>query len=325
MLPLDSLASEDHENEPDQRESAGTFILVSKNSEPVTREEIRDGWLADARRNATREVYEREIRQFFEWCDAERIDTLRARRVHINLYRQHIYATAAKEPEPATVAKKLAALSSFYRYGTEEHDETVPDNPVARVKRPPVSRESASAGLDAVEVRRLLDAAEDESLRDRAVVQVLYATGIRVSELRGATMAALRMQKGHLTMKVSRKGGKNGYVTVRPEAAEALRAYLATRTDTQGSLFRGVRGGTISRYEVRQIMQRVVKRAGIKGKRITPHSMRHTFATLALDAGRDIRDVQEALGHCSIETTMRYNRARSTVERAPTHSLPWSN
>lgn len=296
---------------------------MSKNSEPLTREKIRDEWLADVSRNSTRDVYAREVGRFFQWCDQERVEVLTARRSHINLYRQHIYAIAVDEPEPATVAKKLAALSSFYRYATQEYDEAVPDNPVARVTRPRVSRKSQTAGLDAGEVTGLLAATVGESLRDRAVVLLLYATGVRASELRGAKVAGLRTERGHLTLKVSRKGGEKDYVTIREEAADAIRAYLDGRTD--GPLFVGVRGGPISRYEVRQIMQRVTRRAEIKGKRITPHSMRHTFATLALDAGRDIRDVQEALGHCSIETTMRYNRARSTVERAPTHSLPWSS
>jgi site-specific recombinase XerD len=313
----------DHENVPDQRESAGTFIPASRKSETVTRETVRDAWLAAAHRNGTRDVYQREIRRFFQWCDSNGVDVLRAERVAIDLYRQSIYATAINEPEPSTVAKKLAALSSFYRYGTQEHGTAIPDNPVARVRRPRVSRKSATAGLDADEVAQLIEATEGEPLRDRAVVLLLYATGIRASELRGAAASGLRTERGHLTLKVSRKGGEKDYVTIRTEAADALRVYLDGRSD--GPLFIGVRGGAISRYEVRQIMQRVVAHAGIAGKKITPHSMRHTFATLALDAGADIRDVQEAMGHCSIETTMRYNRARSTVERAPTHALAWRN
>ena len=296
-------------------ELRGRFILLDEDS---ARAAIANDWLKDARRSSTAQTYRYEIRRWFEWCDANEIDALTPTRADVNGYRQHLL----RRHEESTTAKKLSALSSFYRYGRAEHADQVPDNPLERVTRPKLSRESATAGLDAGEVRRLLRAAERFPSRDRAVVLVLYATGVRVSELCGAMTNELRVERGHLQMRVRRKGGKRTYVTIRPEAVAALREYLGDRTDRP--LFIGARGGAITRFEVAGILDRLVGAAGIRGKRITPHSMRHTYATLSLDGGADIRDLQESMGHASIETTMRYNRARSTVERSPTHLLAWA-
>jgi site-specific recombinase XerD len=264
-------------------------------------------------------TYAYEIEAFFEWCDRRGLDVLDLDREHIDDYRQQ----QLDAHQESTVAKKLSALSSFYRYGLSERKPVVEDNPVAPIERPDVSRESRTAGLDADEVARFLTAAETLDQRDRAVAFVLYATGTRISELCGARASRLRTLRGHLQMEVQRKGGKTSWVTMRPEAARALHAYLDGRQE--GPMFYGAGGGPISRHEVATILDDLTERAKIEGKRITPHSMRHTYATMALDAGVDIRDVQEAMGHSSIETTMRYNRARSTVERSPTHALAWSS
>lgn len=297
-------------------ETQGRLIL----SQPETdRDRVRDAWLAACSRSSTRGVYAREIGYYFAWCDARGICPLRAGRADVDHYRQELL----DRHEHSTVAKKLASVSSFYKHGTEEFEHLVPDNPVARVKRPRVSRKSATAGLDSAEVARYIQAAEAAPLRDRAVAFVLYATGVRVSELCGALVQELRVERGHLQMRVRRKGGEREYVTIRQEAATVLYEHLDGRTS--GPLFVGIRGGPITRWEVAGILADLVKAARITGKRITPHSMRHTFATLALDAGVDIRDVQESMGHASIETTMRYNRARSTAERSPTHALVWSS
>lgn len=275
-------------------------------------------WLKARRRPACAVTYAYEIEAFFEWCDRRRIDALQAEREHIDDYRQEL---AARHQDP-TIAKKLSALSSFYRFGLSERHPVVDYNPADRVERPRLSRESGTAGLDEAEVGRFLAAAQALPLRERAVVFVLYACGVRISELCGARASGLRTVQGHLQMEVKRKGGKTSWVTMRPEAAVVLTDYLDGRTD--GPLFLGFKDHPISRYEVARILSGLVKAAEIEGKNITPHSMRHTYATMALNAGADIRDVQDSMGHSSIESTMRYNRARSTVERAPTHKLAWT-
>lgn len=296
---------------PDQGELRGRFIL----SPPRDRGVVAEAWLASTAREGTRRVYEREIRLYFEWCDLREVDTLAARRVDIDRYRQRLN----RRHSAATSAKKLSALSSFYRYGTEEFEDLVRTNPVLRIRRPKLSKDSTTAGLDLDEVRLLLAAADTAAPLDRAVTRLLFATGMRVSELCGALVRDLRTEKGQLTVAVSRKGGRVQRLLVQPKAAEALTAYLDGRSD--GHLFIGSRNGPITRYEVALILAQLVKLAEIEGKNITPHSMRHTFATLALDAGADIRDVMHMMGHASIETTMRYNRARSSIERSPAHAL----
>lgn len=299
---------------PDWLRNRRTLILLRR---PDARGTLARRWLKGRRRTGSAVTYAYEIERFFAWCDRRGINVLEADREHIDDYRQGLLDRHAD----STVAKKLSALSSFYRYGMSERKPIVEDNPVAPIGRPQISRESRTAGLDADEVAAVMSAAETLPARDRAVVHVLYATGARISELCGARAAKLRTVKGHLQMEVHRKGGKTGWLTMNSEAAQSLRTYLDGRAD--GPLFVGVREGPISRHEVAGILARLVKSAGVEGKTITPHSMRHTYATMSLDAGADIRDVQESMGHSSIETTMRYNRARSSVERAPTHLLTW--
>lgn len=274
-------------------------------------------WLKGRRRPASAVTYAYEIEAFFEWCDQRGLDVLDLDREHIDDYRQELDGRF----EDSTIAKRLSALSSFYRFALNERRPIVENNPTARVERPRLSRDSRTAGLDSDEVRRFLSAAASLPVRERAVVFVLYACGVRISELCGARASGLRTVQGHLQMEVKRKGGKTSWVTMRPEAAVALTDYLDGRTD--GPLFLGFKDHPISRHEVAGILSDLVKAAEIEGKNITPHSMRHTYATMALNAGSDIRDVQESMGHSSIESTMRYNRARTTVERAPTHKLTW--
>ena len=276
-----------------------------------TRDKVRTGWLSSTNAETTQRTYEYVIAEFFRWCDRNGVDPLDPKRVGVDTYRQRLL----RRHQKSTVAKKLSALSSFYAYGLLEHSDLVPDNPVTRVVRPRVSQESTRAGLDAEETLRLLAAASLAGRKDAAVVHLLIWCGLRVAELRSARVADLATERGERTLTVTRKGGKRQPVVVPEPAAQALDGYLVDRTE--GRLVLGCRGIAVSRYEVALMVSRAVVAAGVTGKRVTPHSMRHTFATLTLDAGSDIREVQRALGHAHLDTTMRYDRSRSRVDRSP--------
>ena len=280
---------------------------------PTGRDAVAAGWLAATRQDTTQRAYKEDLDRYFAWCDVQRIDVLAATRIDVDNYRRVLSRRYAE----TTTNRKLAALSSYYRHGTVEFEHLVPHNPVARVFRAKVSNESTTSGLDVGEAKRLLEQADKASDRDRAMARLLLTTGMRVSELCHATVADLHMERGHRTLEVRRKGGKRQRLVL-SSAYEPLAAWLDGRQT--GYLFPGDEDQPLSRHTVARVVQRLTAQAGIH-KRITPHSLRHTAATLALDAGVDIREVQRMLGHSSIETTMRYDRSISRVDRSPAHTL----
>ncbi len=286
--------------------------------EPFARDRIASAWLLAQDRENTRAAYRRDLTAYFAWCDEFGIDTLTATAHHLRGYRRFLEdGSTGRTYAAATVHRKLTVVSSFYRFGTQEFDHLVALNPLDNVKRPKIANESTTVGLDLDEFQRLLAVADEAGPRDAALVRMLFYSGARVSEICSARTTDMRVERGHRTLWVTRKGGKRFRLTVAAPAAEALDRYLAGRT---GAMFLNRRGGPAARGEVSHRLQKLVARAGIE-KRITPHSIRHTAATLALDAGADIREVQRMLGHEKIETTLRYDRSRTDVDRSPTHVL----
>ena len=216
-----------------------------------------------------------------------------------------------------TIARKLASLRSLYRYLMREG--VVSDNPAAnltlprREKRLPIF-------LDEAEVERLLqapDPADTTGRRDRAILEMLYSTGMRISELAAVSMEDLDLI-GEV-VKAKGKGKKERLVPLGRPAIEALRDYLAVRpTLAQGhsvsrrALFINKGGGRLSDRGIRRLFDKHARRAGLGG-RASPHTLRHSFATHMLNRGADLRSVQELLGHASLASTQIY--AHVTTER----------
>jgi integrase/recombinase XerC len=156
------------------------------------------------------------------------------------------------------------------------------------------------------EAFRLLEIpAEPQGLRDRAILELLYSSGIRVGELVGLNWDRLDMDLG--IVKVLGKGRKERIVPVGSKAVEALNAYLEKRGVLGGDapLFVNSRGGRLTARSVGRLIKKYTRRSGIF-RRVSPHTLRHSFATHLLDAGADIREIQEMLGHVSLSTTQRY-------------------
>ena len=278
------------------------------------RGEITEGWLEAQLRDNTRTAYARDIAEFFEWCDRRTLDPTTCRPRDLRAFRNHLCARIAA---PSTVNRKLATVSSWYGFAADEHEDVVPANPMSNVRRMPRSTESSTVALDCAELTRLFAVADEAGAEAAALVRMLFYSGARVSELCTATTKDLREERGHRTLWVTRKGGGRIRLTVARPAAEALDTHLQDRA---GPLFLGRDGQALTRHGASRRLDRLVKAAGIR-KPITPHSLRHTAATLALDEGQDIREVQRMLGHSKIETTMRYDRSRASVDRSPTHAL----
>lgn len=308
-------ASTDGSPAPGDHENGCGQEFFSCNQD-YARLKIRDAWLASKRRPNTRIAYRYDLESYFQWCDARGIDVLTAEQEQLDEYANDLDTFGYR---PATQHRKLSAVSSYYRHGVRRFKKLVPANPMADVERPDVADESTTEALDVAEAKRLLAAAREVGGRDSAIVHLLAHTGMRVSELCGASVADLRTERGHRTVQVERKGGKYQRLVISGPAVEALDSYLAGRKD--GPLFIGKPPDVpVTRYYVARALQPLLKAARID-KRITPHSLRHTAATLALDAGVDIREVQRMLGHSSIETTMRYDRSISRVDKSPAHVL----
>jgi integrase/recombinase XerC len=245
----------------------------------------------------TLRAYQTDLRQFREFLAAAGgadLAAVDARAIRAWLARLH-----ARGLEPASIARKLAAVRSWLRFLTRRG--VLPRNPARDVRGPRLPRKLV-AFLPSDELDALLeDRAAD--VRDRAMLELLYATGLRVSELAG--LALDDVDRDQRLVRVAGKGGKSRIVPYGAEAARALGAYLELRGEGPGPLFRNARGARLSARSIRERVRRRARAAGLT-RRVTPHTLRHTFATHLLDAGADLRLIQDLLGHSRLSTTQRY-------------------
>jgi integrase/recombinase XerC len=217
--------------------------------------------------------------------------------------RAWLAALHARRLDPASVARKLAALRSFYRFLVRR--AVVAVNPARELRGPRLTRKLV--GFLPIDEATVLVAARGlggaARARDVAILELLYATGLRVSELAGLDLAAL--DRDARTVRVVGKGGKERIVPYGAAAAGALDRYLGPRAAAAGPVFTSARGRRLGVRSVRTIVGRAARAAGVT-RRVTPHTLRHTFATHLLDAGADLRVIQELLGHSRLSTTQRY-------------------
>jgi site-specific recombinase XerD len=259
----------------------------------------------------TREAYALDLRQYVSWCSEHRLTLFGARRSDIEAFGRHLDALGRAR---ATIARRLGTIAVFYRYALEE--DLIGSSPAVHVRRPRLDYESHATGLDRNEVGAMLVAAGLAGGRDHALISLLALNGLRVSEVTGANIEALGLERGHRTLTILRKGAKTVLVPLAPRTARAVD--LAVGERSEGPLFRGSDGERLDRHAAARIVRRVARRAGI-AKRVGPHTLRHAFITAALDAGVPLRDVQEAASHADPRTTMRYDRARVSLDRHATY------
>ncbi len=204
---------------------------------------------------------------------------------------------------PATVVRKVSALRGFYRYLVREG--VIAADPTSNLPSGQLLRQLPSV-LSVEEVERLLaqpDTSTARGLRDKAMLELLYATGLRVSELVGLKRGDINLDLG--VVRCMGKGSKERIVPVGGPAIEATRSYLASRRDAAPCLFLGNKGRPITRVAVWRIVQRRARGAGVRTA-ISPHTLRHSFATHMLEGGANLRAIQELLGHANIVTTQIY-------------------
>jgi integrase/recombinase XerD len=262
----------------------------------------------------TRAAYEHDLRDWFGWCAVHDLAVLGARRPHVELYARHLEQDRGLSP--ATVARRLSTLSGYYRYIVMEGG--LDRSPLEHVGRPRVANESPTLGLELAEASAILDAAAGAGPRDEALVCLLLFNGLRVTEACSITIGDLDTVRGHRTLTVRAKGGRRRQHALAPRTAAAIDACVVGRSE--GTILLANDGAPLDRFDATRIVRRLARRAGIT-KRISPHSLRHTAATLALDAGVSLRDVQDLMGHADPRTTRRYDRARNALERHATYRL----
>lgn len=227
--------------------------------------------------------------------------------------RAFLATLAEQEYSPATMARKIATLRSFHRW--LEKRELRQDNPMLLIRTPRQEKRLPKA-VDLEQIERLLSTPDTTNLlgaRDRAILETLYSTGLRVSELVGINHEDLSVEQREIV--VQGKGRKERLVPLGSHATTAILAYLELlNNDARGPsdddrptspLFVNKHGGRLSTRSVRRKVSKYLEEAGLDPE-ISPHTLRHSFATHLLDSGADLRSVQELLGHQSLSTTQVY-------------------
>ena len=246
-------------------------------------------------------AYARDLRDHLRFLHSQGIGDFDAvDESHLIVYLGRLRRASAA---PATVMRKLSAIRTFYRHLARE--EAIPADPTANLPSAQLRRRLPSV-LSIEEVIRLLaqpDPTTPRGLRDRAMLELLYATGLRVSELVNLSRGDINLDLG--LVRCLGKGSKERIVPVGRPALDAVQAYLDSRRDAAPVLFPGNKGRPLTRVAFWRITRRYARQAGIRAP-ISPHTLRHSFATHMLEGGADLRAIQELLGHANIVTTQIY-------------------
>jgi site-specific recombinase XerD len=294
--------------------------------------EFTEQWLANRRLSEhTRAAYRRDVAAWLAWCAGRELDPLRASFLDVNAYARGLESSvdprSGRVLAAATVARKMTGVSSWYDFLVKLR--AVAANPVGGADRPYVARDhSATVGLTSAEVDALLAAGDAESgpaaVRHRLVLALLADLGLRVGELVSLDVGDVGWERGHRSIRFVGKGGRPRRRALTPGAAAALDAYLAVRPGPaeRGPLLVTAGGGRLDRHAVFRLVRRLAAEAGIAAApRLSPHSLRHAFATSAREEGVPLEDVQDAMGHADPRTTRRYDRDRHNLDRDPAYAL----
>ncbi len=269
-------------------------------------------WLTDEKGYSRHTIagYRRDLSEFADTAGRE----TDVASLDIHIIRNYVYSLKMKN-KSSSVARKLSALRTFFRF--LEQEDVIRHNPMGSISMPK-QEQHMPVFLSVDEVFALLEApgpGDNSAARDRAMFELLYTTGARVSELVACNLASLDFASE--MVRVRGKGNKERMVPIGQQALKTLRAYLVEREKLlrnrlqQGkkidkeALFLNSRGTRLTARSVERLIAAYGQKAGID-KPVTPHVLRHSFATHLLEMGADMRSVQELLGHASLSTTQKY-------------------
>ncbi len=267
-------------------------------------------------KGSSREHTESDLRCYLAWCAERDLDPLAARRPHLELYIR--WMQEIRRFKPSTVSRRFSVTAGFYR--TCVIDGLLEHSPADHVRRPAVPAESPTLGFTHLQFEALLTAARQSTDEcDFALVAMLGLLGLRISEATGANIADLGEEHGHRVLQACGKGTKIALIPLPPAVGRAIDR--ATGNRTSGPILLNSRGARMDRHAATRRLRRLAETAGVQVARAHPHMLRHTFVTTMLDAGVDLRDVQIAARHADPRTTMRYDRARTNLDRHPNYIL----
>ena len=265
-------------------------------------------WLNDGLARNTIESYRRDLHQFASWLeDSKRASLLTAGAA--DLHRHLAWQVESRHAKPRSTSRLVSSLKRFFQFAVREGLRG--DDPAAGLDSPKLPR-SLPQSLSEAEVEALLEApglATPQGVRDRAMLEVLYASGLRVSELVGLKTVQANLDMG--VVRVLGKGSKERLTPLGEEAIAWIQRYQKAarpellRGKRSEALFVTARGGPMTRQAFWKIVQRHARAAGIP-RAISPHTLRHAFATHLINHGADLRVVQLLLGHADISTTQIY-------------------
>lgn len=261
----------------------------------------------------TQKNYFVDIMQFFRFLEnrfpgISKDGTSSIAKVDSSMVRE-FFAQMFDKKMPASLARKIATLRTFFQYCMKKG--LVSSNPAKEVATPKIPKRLPKF-LTVDEVFALLKATSDDGAagaRDKAILELLYASGLRVSELVGLDVNEVDLNEKNV--RVLGKGRKERIVPMGDKAVKAIARYIEMRPELAGTsamvkgLFLNRQGGRLSARSVERLLKKYMSRCGIQ-KTVTPHVLRHTFATHLLGAGADMRGIQELLGHVSLSTTQKY-------------------
>ncbi len=273
------------------------YLLYQRNSSP-----------------ATLRAYSSDLQHFVEFLAdtglptrPDRVDALAIRAWLTHLHREG--------QQRSSMSRKISSLRSFFRYLVR--DGKLSENPAEKITLPRLQRK-LPRHLNVKEAGLLVEAPDVSTAlgcRDRAILEILYATGLRVTELTGLNIEDVDLSE--FVLRALGKGSVERMVPFGKHAKRAVMAYLKRRRELCGrdhsepdALLLNYRGGRLSSRSVRRILDGYIKQVAVRN-RISPHGLRHSFATHLLDAGADLRSIQELLGHASLSTTQRYTHVSS--------------
>lgn len=262
-------------------------------------------WLEDGLSRNTLDSYRQDLQLFADWLQKKNLSLAGAQQTEIQQY----LAVKFPKSKPRSISRLIASLRRFYRYALRENQ--VPADPTLQIDSPKLPR-SLPKSLTEEDVEALLAAPDINQalgLRDRAMLEILYACGLRVSELVSLKVTEVSLNEG--VIRVTGKGSKTRLVPMGEEAVDWVARYLKEsrpailQRQLSDSLFVTQRGESMTRQAFWYLIKRYAVKEGIK-KHLSPHVLRHAFATHLLNHGADLRVVQMLLGHADISTTQIY-------------------
>lgn len=248
--------------------------------------------------------YQLDLTDFFKYVNACNIDFLNIENIHVRGYLKYLDTCNLKN---TTISRRISALRTFYNYLLEKG--FVKNNIFLIVKNPKLEKKLPNY-LNYTEIEELLasiDTSNSEGLKRRLLIEMFYSTGCRVGEMVNVKISDIDFY--NKTIKVMGKGSKERIVYYGDYASKYLEDYLKNK-DKKGYLFTNKKGEKLTIEEVEYIVRDIMKHISIK-THVTPHTLRHTFATHLLNNGADIRTVQELLGHANLSTTGIYTHVSS--------------